>query len=68
MLCLQQRGQGPEHAAAAVRNMGWGYVVGLDDCISDQLLSYSISSGALGSPDLLQSHFIITVALHIASY
>ena len=36
----------------------------LEGCISILLLSCSLSSGALESPDLLQSCFIITVALH----
>ena len=46
--------------------MNRGYVVCLEDYCSILLLSYSISSGALGSPDLLLSHLIISLACHIS--
>ena len=36
----------------------------LEVCYSILLLSYSISSGALESPDLLLSYSMITLALH----
>ena len=39
-------------------------VLSLEDYCSILLLSYSPSSGALGSPDLLLSHLTITLALH----
>ena len=42
------------------------YIVCLEDYSSVLLLSYSISSGALGSPDLLLSHLIISLACHIS--
>ena len=41
-----------------------GYVVCFEDYYSILLLSYSISSSALESPELLLSYYIITVALH----
>ena len=38
------------------------FVSTLEDYCSFQLLSYSISSGALGSPGLLLSHPVMTLA------
>ena len=40
------------------------YFVCLEDYCSILLLSYSIHSGALGSPDLLLSYSISTISLH----
>ena len=42
-----------------------GYVVCLEGYLSVLLLSYSISSGALESPDLLLSYSTISLASHI---
>ena len=39
-------------------------ILGLGVYCSVMLLSYFISSGALGSPDLLLSYSMITLALH----
>ena len=43
---------------------GVGYVVCLEDQYSVRLLSYCITSGALGIPDLLLSYSMKVLPLH----